>query len=99
LLQAELSQKEWALEEKQAAARGLEVKYRQEIETLRRQLAKRDLSISPHAGEFGGEPRLNLVQREPSAATQSAESRAGKASPQENRRRWRSALSRKRRWR
>jgi chromosome segregation ATPase len=100
LLQAELSQKEWALEDKQAAARGLEQKYRQEIEALRRQLAKHDIAISPDGGEFvAGEARPNQAQQERLEIVKDAEPHAGEVSLNQNRRRWHSGFGWKRRWR
>jgi hypothetical protein len=96
LLQAELSQREWALEEKDAATRTVEQNYRREIESLRRQVAEH-------------EPPVNFSRREP-AFLEPRPSAPGQADPVQNlphreqadlnrsRRRWLSGFGRKRRW-
>jgi hypothetical protein len=98
LLQAELSQKEWALEDKQAAARGLEQKYREEIESLRRQLAQRE--INQLGDEFvSDEPRRNRAQQEPFAPPENGDLSAGTVNLRKSQRRWHSGGGSKRRWR
>ena len=98
LLQAELSQKEWALDDKQAAARGLEQKYREEIESLRRQLAQRE--INQVRDEFvSDEPRGNRAQQEQFAPPQNGDLSAGTVNLRKRQRRWRSGVGWKRRWR
>ncbi len=47
LLQAELSQKEWAVEERQAIIAGLEQEHRQQLEALLQQLAEKEQSAVP----------------------------------------------------
>lgn len=98
LLQAELSQKEWALEDKQAAARGLEQKYREEIESLRRQLAQRE--INQVRDEFVSDAtRGNRAQQEQFAPPQNGDLSAGTVNLRKRQRRWRSGVGWKRRWR
>jgi hypothetical protein len=100
LLQAELSQKEWALEEKQAAARGLEQEYRQEIDSLRRQLAQHEIAIDSDDGEsVSADPRLKQSQPAPFEAAKNAEPDAAEVDLSRNHRRWHSGFGRKRRWR
>ena len=98
LLQAELSQKEWVLEDKQAAARGLEQKYREEIESLRRQLAQRE--INKLGDELvSAEPRGNRAQQEQFAPAKNGDLNAGAVNLRKSQRRWRSGIGWKRRWR
>ena len=52
LLQAELSQKEWALEERQAIIAGIEQEHRHQINALRQQLAVRQYTAAPANGAF-----------------------------------------------
>jgi chromosome segregation ATPase len=52
LLQAELSQKEWALEERQAIIAGIEQEHRHEIDALRQQLAVKQFTAGPDEGAF-----------------------------------------------
>jgi chromosome segregation ATPase len=93
LLQAELSQKEWTLEESQAKARGQEQNLREEIESLRQQLSGRKIgraqdddhfSLDPPAAEIapGSDKQVGVY---PGSFAQS--------------RRWQSGPSSKRRWR
>ena len=98
LLQAELSQKEWALEEHQAEARGREQNLRQEIDSLRRQLAESDGQKEHREHDFvfgetqsalAQEPRFELTGKE---TTDEADGFPGQ-------RRWNSGLGSKRRWR
>lgn len=51
-LQAELSQKEWSLEEQRAATSSMDRQYREEIETLRRQLAEQTAQLEPSSEDF-----------------------------------------------
>ena len=99
LLQAELSQKEWALEERQAKARGMEQDLRQDIESLRRQLAENEtierqtgralVSDQPQSNDTE-DPRLEVAIN--TAAIEPVRSFA-------SHRRWNSGFGRKRRWR
>ena len=100
LLQAELSQKQWALEEYQAETRGREQDLRQEIDSLRRQLADSAAQKEHHAPDFVfGEPRSGLA-REPRFESAGA---AGAADDGKSgfvgQRRWNSGFGWKRRWR
>ena len=51
LLQAELSQREWALEEKQAIVNGLEKRFNARIQDLQTQLANRQIQPETHRGD------------------------------------------------
>ena len=65
LLQAELSQKEWALEERQAIIAGIEQEHRQQLDALRQQLAGEEQSAIPADNAFVmGDPNLTEAQRE-----------------------------------
>ncbi len=50
LLQAELSQKDWTLDERHATAEGLAQEHRQEVESLRRQLSEKSAPSDPSIG-------------------------------------------------
>ena len=98
LLQAELSQKEWALVEHQAGANGSEQDFRHEIETLRRQLSEQksaeQQSISESA--IGAAQLESLASLESTLnATATGMAPFGDESSQ---RRWRSRFVAKRRW-
>jgi chromosome segregation ATPase len=99
LLQAELSQKEWAIDERDAAARGLEQTYREEIESLRKQLAEKETAPKPDSHDYVlGEPRLSQAGEEPFQVTDSGEpddQHSRQAAPS---RRWNSGFAWKRRW-
>jgi DNA repair exonuclease SbcCD ATPase subunit len=97
LLQAELSQKQWALEEKEATVRGLEQKYREEIATMRRQVTRSDSALGRQT--IAIEPRSNPTEEEPTVADPNAQARAREMNIDGNRRRWHSGFGRKRRWR
>jgi hypothetical protein len=96
-LQAELSQKQWALEEKEATVRGLEQKYREEIATMRRQVTRSDSALGRQT--IAIEPRSNPTEEEPTVADPNAQARAREMNIDGNRRRWHSGFGRKRRWR
>ena len=98
LLQAELSQKEWALEDKQAAARGLEQKYREEIESLRRQLAQREINQAGDEFVFD-ETRVNIAQQEQFEPAQNGGPSTEAVNLRKSQRRWHSGVGWKRRWR
>jgi chromosome segregation ATPase len=99
LLQAELSQKEWALEDCQAKARGMEQDLRRDIESLRRQVAENE-TVERQAGRalVSDEPPSNPSQDlrlELAIDTAAVEPVSSFASH----RRWDSGFGRKRRWR
>jgi chromosome segregation ATPase len=50
LLQAELSQKDWALDDRHATVEGLAQEHRQEVESLRRQLNEKSAPSDPSTG-------------------------------------------------
>jgi hypothetical protein len=103
LLQAELSQKEWALEEQRASASGMDQQYRDQIEALRRQLARTEARVPENQETFVlGDGALTEEQqqryikhRELMDVVTTSENRTFPAS--ENRR-WRSTFGWKRRW-
>jgi chromosome segregation ATPase len=103
LLQAELSQKEWALEEQRAAASGMDLAHREEIEALRQQVAQTETRTQENPDQFVlGDETLTEDQqqrrkkyREVIDAVTSGDHRSFPAS--ENRR-WRSRFGWKRRW-
>ena len=97
LLQAELSQKEWALEERDATARGLEQIYHEEIESLRKQLAEKEAAPEDHDYVLG-EPRLNQAEEERFQVIDSAQSDDHHAHQTARSRRWHSGFAWKRRW-
>jgi chromosome segregation ATPase len=99
LLQAELSQKEWALEERDATARGLEQIYLEEIESLRKQLAEKEAAIQPDGHDYVlGEPRSNQSEEERFQAIDSARSDDHHAHQTAQSRRWHTGFAWKRRW-
>jgi chromosome segregation ATPase len=104
LLQAELSQKEWALEERQAIIAGLEQEHRLQIEALRQQLAEKEPTAAPADGAFVmGDPNMTEAQREKlrrlddiAKATRSGDD---VTYPAPSGRRWQTGFGWKRRWR
>jgi chromosome segregation ATPase len=100
LLQAELSQKEWALEEQQAEARGREQNLRQEIELLRGQSTAGESQKAQPAHDFVfGEPRSNLAHEPRFEMTGKAEAADASGNGFSGHRRWNSGFGWKRRWR
>jgi chromosome segregation ATPase len=98
LLQAELSQKEWAIEERDAAARGLEQTYREEIESLRKQLAEKEAAPKPDSHDYVlGEPRLTQAGDEQFQVTDRGQPHDQRSRPHPHRR-WNSGFAWKRRW-
>lgn len=96
-LQAELSQKQWLLEEKQATLRILEQKFRQEIDTLRRRLAERG---GPDKQEYGDVTGKSVSGSRPVELVQAdREHVQGTSHSATALRRWRSLSGQKRRWR
>lgn len=103
LFQAELSQKEWALEEAQAAARGLEQTYRQEIGSLRRQLEETEARAQEDKDKYVlGEGKLTDEQQKRYEKYKQVMdvviSATNPSFPVTENRRWRSQFGWKRRW-
>jgi chromosome segregation ATPase len=104
LLQAELSQKEWALEEQCASVSGLDQQYREQIEGLNQKLAQAEA----HAQQ---DPDPFVIDTDKiNGAQQQQYSQYGEVAEMPTRgsnyphlalgsRRWRTRLDRKRRWR
>jgi chromosome segregation protein len=93
LLQAELSQKEWAIEERQALLHGLEQNYRQEIDSLRQRIAELE--------EKGAEEKHDFVLGDPVPSQDKLEgTRANGDEPfaSDHQRRWHTGFGWKRRW-
>ncbi len=97
LLQAELSQKEWALDERQAVTHGLEQKYHQEIESLRRKLTEtKNIEVK---GDFVlGEAKLDQDQETHFEKANGTSSGDQAWSPSNHGRRWHTGFAWKRRW-
>jgi chromosome segregation ATPase len=99
LLQAELSQKEWALEERDATARGLEQTYHQEIESLRKQLAEKEAANKPDGLDYVlGEPRLSQAGEKRFQVTDSTQPGDQHSHQATQSRRWNTGFAWKRRW-
>jgi chromosome segregation ATPase len=104
LLQAELSQKEWALEEQRAATGTIEAQLRQNLESLKQQLAETEARVKEDKDKFVmGENQRTVEQqeryknfRETLDAVVNGDDGSFPAS--ENRRRWRAGFAWKRRW-
>jgi len=95
LLQAELSQKEWADAERQAEMRGLEENYRREIEGLREKLAQAEAERAGH-DDFVFDERPLAGAKDSGASDNGAHGTNGHVpSPS---RRWQSGFGWKRRW-
>jgi ParB family chromosome partitioning protein len=104
LLQAELSQKEWALEERQAIVAGLEQEHRQQLEALRQQIVEKEQSAAPADDAFVmGDPNLTDAQRvklhKLDDLAKAIRSGNGASFPVASGRRWQSGFGWKRRWR
>ncbi|HWH76137.1 MAG TPA: hypothetical protein VNT76_02155, partial [Candidatus Binatus sp.] len=103
LLQAELSQKEWTLEERQASASSAEQEYRRQIESLRKQISEKESAERQLERDFViGENQWTEAQPTKSAGSQqSIDSNGGhpqSTSGDSSDRRWHSMFARKRRW-
>jgi chromosome segregation ATPase len=103
LLQAELSQKEWALEERNASASAVEQQYRQEIEELRQKLAENEARAQTDRDEFVlGQDRMTDEQQERLSRYQEVidkvTSGPNQSFPASEGRRWRTGFAWKRRW-
>jgi hypothetical protein len=100
LMKTELSQREWALEEKQAIVNGLEQRFnaRQDLEM---QLAERQTQAENHSGEiFLGAPASSIAQNE-KGTTIEEQIKASESQARLNKnhtRRWRAGGAWKRRW-
>ena len=105
LLQAELSQKEWALEERQAIIAGIEQEHRQQLDALRQQLAEEEQSAIPADNNtfVMGDPNLTEAQREKllklDDMVKAIRSSDNVSAPAQSGRRWQSGFGWKRRWR
>ena len=104
LLQAELSQKEWALEERQAIIAGIEQEHRLQIEALRQQLAEKERTAASAEGAFVmGDPNLTEAQREKlhklDDMVKAIRSGDDASYPAPSGRRWQTGFGWKRRWR
>jgi chromosome segregation ATPase len=96
LLQAELSQKQWALEERQAKARIIEQSLRQELDSLRRQLAAKEAAEQAGRDFLHGGPGANHDRDEVFALNGTNDAATGAFASQ---RRWNRGFGWKRRWR
>lgn len=98
-LQAELSQKDWALQERSAHASGLEKEYRDQIDALRRQLAEKLSAQDPTDGDSATNAtqtaRTATIGEIVDAAASAGAAHFNSASQY---RRWRSGFASKRRW-
>jgi len=104
LLQAELSQKEWAVEERQAIIAGIEQEHRLQIEALRQQLAETERTAAPADDAFVmGDPSLTEAQRETlhklEDIAKAIRPGDGAALAVSSGRRWQTGFGWKRRWR
>jgi hypothetical protein len=97
LLQAELSQKEWALEERQAVTHGLEQKYHQEIESLRQKLTQMEEKNREGKGDFV-EAKLHQDQETHFEKANGTNAGDQAWSPSNHGRRWHTGFAWKRRW-
>jgi hypothetical protein len=99
LLQAELSQREWSLEEHQAEARSREQKLRQEIESLRQQLVENKAAQQHDADAFVfGEPRASQGSEQHFEEIGNADRSDRYSGAFAQQRRWHSGFGWKRRW-
>ncbi len=99
LLQAELSQKEWATEELQAKARGLEQSLRQEIDALRRALGSKETSEPRAAREFVFDAPRSNHREDDVFAFDGGEGAVPPPGSFASQRRWHTGFGWKRRWR
>jgi len=103
LLQAELSQREWALEEQRAAKGTIELQFRQNLETLNQQLAETEARAKENQDKFVmGDAQLTNEQQERYKKYKDimdAVAAGNDASfPASENRRWRGRFGWKRRW-
>jgi myosin heavy subunit len=99
LLQAELSQKEWADAEHQAETHGIEQTYRQEIESLREKLAQSETRDNLERGDFIlGDAPLNQGQEAQFEDAENLHTNNGKDHEISPSRRWQGGFGWKRRW-
>jgi len=99
LLQAELSQKEWADAEHQAESHGIEQTYRQEIESLREKLAQSETRDNLERSDFIlGDAPLNQVLEAQFEGAENLHTNNGKDHEISPSRRWQGGFGWKRRW-
>ena len=99
LLQAELSQKEWADAEHQAESHGIEQTYRQEIESLREKLAQSETRDNLERSDFIlGDAPLNQVLEAQFESAENLHTNNGKDHEISPSRRWQGGFAWKRRW-
>jgi chromosome segregation ATPase len=99
LLQAELSQKEWADTEHQAESHGIEQTYRQEIESLREKLAQSETRDNLERSDFIlGDAPLNHVLEAQFEGAENLHTNNGKDHEISPSRRWQGGFGWKRRW-
>jgi chromosome segregation ATPase len=100
-LQAELSQKEWALEEKHAAGGGKDQQYREQIELLSRQLAEAEPRKQPEKPGIGDDALTEEQEERYAKLREVADAvtpRPDPSFPALENRRWRTQMGWKRRW-
>jgi hypothetical protein len=97
-LQAELSQKDWALRERSAHASRLEQEYRDEIDALRRQLAEKPSAQDPIVGESVSSATEAATIAEIGEIVDAARTGAAHFNSASQYRRWHSGFASKRRW-
>jgi chromosome segregation ATPase len=103
LLQAELSQKQWVLDERQASASGAEHEFRQQIASLRQQLSEKESAEHQLQRDFvmGDKPLTHSQHEASTTAKPSSASNGIHVQPttaDSRDRRWHSMFGGKRRW-
>ena len=102
LLQAELSQKQWALDERQATVYGVEQNLSTQIQDLQAELAQKEALLQTHTADFSiptselTEAQKERLQQMDKIVTAAIDAEA--SFPASSDRRWRSHLGWKRRW-
>jgi hypothetical protein len=95
LLQAELSQKDWALQEREATSQSLEQNYRRDIDTLRQRLEEEKNRNASATEEF----TMGEMQLDPAPdVRQKSQVHDHHADSSAQRRRWHTDFAWKRRW-
>ncbi len=103
LLQAELSQRDWALEEQRAAKSTIELQFRQDLETLNQQLAETEVRAKENQDKFVmGDDKLTPEQQDRYQKYRNVMDAVAVGSdgsfPASENRRWRGRFGWKRRW-